>query len=327
MQAIVLVGGRGTRLRPLTERVPKPALTLVDRPFLAYMIEWLAAHGVSEVVLACGFLPDVLREALAGEEERAGVQIRYAVEPEPLGTAGAIRFAADALGEELDERFLALNGDVLTDLDLSALQRVHADRAARATIALHPVEDSSAFGLVHSGPEGEVLAFLEKTGEAAPGEVNAGMYALERSVLELIPAGENVSIERDVFPRLVGEGLHGLLLDGYWMDIGTPERYLQASWDILEGRVETRVEPTGPGVLVAAGAELAGDAVVGPRVVVSPGCRVGAGVELRESVLLDGSEVGDGARVSGSILSPGARVPAGAEVEGAVAAADEMLTR
>jgi mannose-1-phosphate guanylyltransferase len=325
MQAIVLVGGRGTRLRPLTETVPKPALTLVDRPFLAYMIEWLAAHGVSEVVLACGFLPDVLREALAGEEERAGVRIRYAVEPEPLGTAGAIRFAADELGDDLEDRFLALNGDVLTDLDLGALVRAHAERAARATIALHPVEDSSAFGLVHSAEEGEVLAFLEKTGEAVPGEVNAGMYALERSVLELIPPGESVSIERDVFPRLVGGGLHGLLLEGYWVDIGTPERYLQASWDILEGRVETRVEPTAPGALVSPDAEVAADAVVGPRVVVSAGCRVGAGAQVAESVLLGGSEVGEGARVGGSILSPGARVPAGAEVEGAVAAANERV--
>jgi mannose-1-phosphate guanylyltransferase len=325
MQAIVLVGGEGTRLRPLTESTPKPALTLVDRPFLAYMIEWLAGHGVGEVVLACGFLPDVLRGALAGEEERAGVRIRYVVEPEPLGTAGAIRFAADELGDELGERFLALNGDVLTDLDLTALLRAHAERAARATIALHPVEDSAAFGLVHSNPEGEVLRFLEKTGEAAPGEVNAGMYVLERSVLDLIPPGRNVSIERDVFPRLVGGGLHGLLLDGYWMDIGTPQRYLQASWDILEGRVETRVEPTAPGVLVAAGAEVATGVAVGPRAVLAPGCRVGRGAEVRESVLLDGSEVGEGARVSGSILSPGASIAAGAEVEGAVAAANERL--
>jgi len=325
MQAIVLVGGKGTRLRPLTETVPKPALTLVDRPFLAYMIEWLAGHGVTEVVLACGFLPDVLREALAGEEERAGVRIRYVVEPEPLGTAGAIRFAADALGGELDDRFLALNGDVLTDLDLSALLDAHAERAAAATIALHPVEDSAAFGLVHSGEEGEVLAFLEKTGEAAPGEVNAGMYVLQRSVLDLVPPGESVSIERDVFPRLVGEGLHGLVLDGYWMDIGTPERYLQASWDILEGRVDTRVEPTAPGVLVATDAEAAEDATLGPRVVLSPGCRVGRGAELTESVLLEGCEVGERARVSGSILAPGARVPAGAEVRGAVAAADRRV--
>jgi mannose-1-phosphate guanylyltransferase len=325
VQAVVLVGGEGTRLRPLTEHVPKPALTLVDRPFLAYVVEWLAGHGVDEIVLACGFLPDVLREALAGEEERAGARIRYVVEPEPLGTAGAIRYAADALGEDLGDRFLALNGDVLTDLDLSALLRAHAERAARATIALHPVEDSAAFGLVHSGPEGEVLQFLEKTGEAAPGEVNAGMYALERSVLGLIPPGESVSIERYVFPRLVGEGLHGLLLDGYWVDIGTPERYLQASWDILEGRVATRVMPSAPGVLVAAGAVVAPDATVGPRAVVSPGCRIGAGAAVRESVLLEGCEVGEGARVSGSILSPGASVPAGAVVTGAVAARNERV--
>jgi mannose-1-phosphate guanylyltransferase len=325
MQAIVLVGGEGTRLRPLTETVPKPALTLVDRPFLAYMVEWLAGHGVTEVVLACGFLPDVLREALAGEEERAGVGIRYVVEPEPLGTAGAIRFAADQLGGELDERFLALNGDVLTDLDLSALLRAHRERRAKATLGLYPVEDSSAFGLVHSGDGGEVVAFLEKTGEPKPGEVNAGMYVLERSVLDLIPSGRSVSIEREVFPRLVGAGLNGLRLDGYWMDIGTPKRYLQASWDILEGEVETRVEPTSPGALIAADAEVDATATVGPRVVIGPGCSVGGGADVRESVLLRDCRVADGARVTGSILAPGAEVSAAGVIEGAVVAEDEVI--
>jgi len=326
MQAIVLVGGEGTRLRPLTESTPKPALTLVDRPFLAYMIEWLAGHGVTEVVLACGFLPDVLRAALAGEEERAGVGIRYVVEPQPLGTAGAIRFAADALGDELDDRFLALNGDVLTDLDLSALLRAHEERSARATLALHPVDDASAFGLVRSGEEGEVLEFLEKTGERHPGEVNAGMYVLERSVLDLIPAGENVSIEREVFPRLVGDGLHGLLLEGYWMDIGTPERYLQASWDILEKRVATRVEPTGRGTQIDPSAAIEDGARVGPRAVVGPGCRVAAGAEVLESVLLEGCTVGENARVTGSILAPGAEVAAGAELSSTVVAANERVS-
>jgi mannose-1-phosphate guanylyltransferase len=324
VQAIILVGGEGTRLRPLTADVPKPALTLVDRPFLAYMVEWLAGHGVTEVVLACGFLPDVLREAL-GDGERAGARIRYVAEPEPRGTAGAIRFAADELGDELDDRFLALNGDVLTDLDLSALIRAHEARGARATIALHPVEDSSAYGLVRTGEGGKVLEFTEKTGEAAPGEVNAGMYVLERSVLDLIPPGENVSIERDVFPRLVGEGLCGLRLDGYWMDIGTPERYLQASWDILEGRVQTRVEPTAPGMLIAPDAALAG-ATVGPRAVIGPGCRVGAGAEVNDSVLLDGCAIGEGARVSKSILAPGVKVDPGAFLDGAVVGRDERVT-
>jgi len=325
VQAIVLVGGQGTRLRPLTETVPKPALTLVDRPFLAYLIEWLASHGVTEVVLACGFLPDVLAAALAGEEERAGVAIRYVVEPERRGTAGAIRHAADELGEDLEDRFLALNGDVLTDLDLSALLEAHGAAAAPATIALHPVEDSSAYGLVSTGPGGEVLEFAEKTGVAAPGEVNAGMYALERSVLDLIPPGEEVSIEREVFPRLVGEGLRATPLDGYWMDIGTPERYLQASWDVLEGRVATRVEPTAPGAFVDPSAEIATGAALGPRTVVGAGCRIGEGAEVSESVLLQGCTLGEGARVAGSILAAGAEVPAGAIVEGIVAGQGENV--
>jgi mannose-1-phosphate guanylyltransferase len=326
VQAIVLVGGEGTRLRPLTTTVPKPALTLVDRPFLAYMIEWLAGHGVSEVVLACGFLPDVLREALVDEEERAGVTITYVVEPERRGTAGAIRFAADQLGDRLEDRFLALNGDVLTDLDLTALLRAHRERDAQATIALHPVEDSSAYGLVRSDEGGAVLEFLEKTGEQVPAEINAGMYALERSVLDLIPPGEEVSIERDVFPRLVGEGLHGLRLDGYWMDIGTPERYLQASWDILERRVDTRVQPTAPGMRVGAGVQIAVGATVGPRVVLGSGSRVEAGAEVRDSVLLDRCVVGEGAKVVGSILSAGVEVSSGASLNEAVVGADVTVS-
>ena len=325
MQAIVLVGGEGTRLRPLTETIPKPALTLVDRPFLAYMIEWLAGHGVTEVVLACRFLPDVLAEALSGEEERAGVAIRYVVEPERRGTAGAIRFAADELGEDLEDRFLALNGDVLTDLDLTDLLEVHAAKGDQATIALHPVEDSSAYGLVRTGAEGEVLEFAEKTGERVPGEINAGMYVLERSVLDLVPPRAEVSIERDVFPRLVGAGLHAVLLDGYWMDIGTPERYLQASWDILERRVVTRVEPTAPGTFVDPCAEVAAGAAVGPRAVVGAGCRVGEGAEVGDSVLFEGCVLGRGARVRDSILAADVEVPAEAVVDGTVVGQGESV--
>jgi mannose-1-phosphate guanylyltransferase len=325
MQAIVLVGGEGTRLRPLTADVPKPAVTLVDRPFLAYAVEWLAAHGVTEIVLACGFLPDVLREVLGDEERHAGVTITYVAEPEPLGTAGAIRFAAEALGDRIEERFLALNGDVLADLDLSALLAAHEERGAQATIGLHPVEDSAAYGLVHCDDDGRVLEFLEKTGEEVPGEINAGAYVLERGVLDLVPAGRAVSIEREVFPRLVGEGLCGLLLDGYWMDIGTPERYLQASWDILEGKVETEVQATAPGRLVAAGAEVDAGAQVGRRAVVSSGCRIEAGAELSEAVLLDGCTVGEGARVERSILAPGATVEAGAQLFDTVVGRDERV--
>jgi mannose-1-phosphate guanylyltransferase len=325
MQAIVLVGGEGTRLRPLTESVPKPALTLVDRPFLAYMVEWLAGHGVEEVVLACGFLPDALRRAL-GDGEHGGARLRYVVEPRPLGTAGAIRFAADQLGDELGDRFLALNGDVLTDLDIMALVEAHERRGSPATIGLHPVEDSAAYGLVRTGPGGEVLAFIEKTGEPVPGEVNAGLYVLEREVLDLMPSGESASIERDVFPRLAGAGLGALLLDGYWMDIGTPDRYLRATWDILEGRVSTRVEPSAPGMLVDPEADLAAGATVGPRAVLGPGCRVGAGATVRGSVLLAGCVVGAGAEVRDSILAEGVVVADGARLEGAVVGRDERVS-
>jgi mannose-1-phosphate guanylyltransferase len=324
MQAIVLVGGEGTRLRPLTDDVPKPALTLVDRPFLAYMVEWLGTHGVTEAVLACGFLPDRLREAL-GDGEHEGVTLTYVVEPDRRGTAGAIRFAAEALGERLEDRFLALNGDVLTDLDLTALLGAHEERGAAATIGLYGVEDSSVYGLVDCDAAGSVLAFTEKTGAAVPGEINAGAYVLERSVLDLIPAGRECSIEREVFPRLVGEGLCARRLDGYWMDIGTPERYLQATWDILEGRVATAVRPTAPGLFVGAGAEVAEAARLGPRAVVSAGCRVEAGAEVVGSVLLDGCTVGAGAHVGGSILGAGAAVAPGSRVDDAILAAHERV--
>jgi mannose-1-phosphate guanylyltransferase len=324
MQAIVLVGGEGTRLRPLTDSIPKPALTLVDRPFLAYMVEWLATHGVTEVVLACGFLPDKLRAAL-GDGEPGGPSIRYVTEPERRGTAGGIRFAAEALGDELDQRFLALNGDVLTDLDLSALLRAHEEREARATLALYPVEDSSAYGLVSCEGDGSVAAFTEKTGEAVPGEINAGAYVLERSVLDLIPADQEVSIEREIFPRLVGDGLCALCLDGYWMDIGTRDRYLQASWDILEGRVQTQVTANAPGLFVGTGTEIDAGATIGPRAVLGPGCTVAAGATVRGSVLLDRCTVAAGARVEDSILAPGVNVRAGATLAGAVVGRDQTV--
>jgi mannose-1-phosphate guanylyltransferase len=315
MQAVVLVGGEGTRLRPLTDNVPKPAITLVDRPFLAYMVEWLGSHGVDEVVLACGFLPDRLREAL-GDGEHEGVKLTYVTEPERRGTAGAIRFAAEALGDDLDDRFFALNGDLL---------RFHEERSARATIGLHEVDDASAYGLVGRDAAGAVLSFSEKNGVVAPGEVNAGAYVLERSVLDLIPAGRNVSIETEVFPRLVGEGLCALPVDGYWMDIGTHERYLQATWDILEGRVASGVRPTAPGLFLGEGCAVSDSARVGPRAVVSAGCEVGAEAEVSSSVLLDSATVGAGARVVGSVLAAGAVVEAGAQVVDTMVAENERV--
>ncbi|MCB0827248.1 MAG: NDP-sugar synthase [Solirubrobacterales bacterium] len=322
MQALVLVGGKGTRLRPLTTEIPKPILTLVDRPFLSYMIEWLGSHGVDEVVLACGFLPDQLEEVL-GDGEPGGPSVRYLVEPEPLGTGGAIRFALP----ELEERFFALNGDVLTDLDLSALWDSHLDRGARASLGLYPVEDPTGYGLVDLADDGRVLDFHEKPepGHAGAGLINAGTYVLEKSAFDGVPEGREVSIEREIFPGLVGNGLYGVRLDGYWVDIGTPDRYLDASWDIIEGRVTTEVETDPSGVHVDPGATISGEATIGPRAVVASGCTIGPGAEVTGSVLLDGCEIGKDAVVSNSILSAGVNVAAGANVSDRVLGKQESV--
>ena len=335
MQALVLVGGQGTRLQPLTLTQPKPAIPLVDRPFIRFMADWLGRHGITDVVMACGFRAEDLRSAL-GDEIPGGPRVRYLQESEPLGTAGPIRLAADQ--GLLSDRFLVLNGDVLTDLDLTEHVRVHSQRDAIASLALYPVDDPTAYGLVRRDEgTGAVTGFLEKPdpAEIDTDEVNAGAFVLERSVADLIPAGRSVSIEREIVPRLVGQGLFGLRLEGYWMDIGTPERYLQASWDILSGRVETevaaRMGAAGVGIdehaevdgsahlegpiLVDSGADVAGGAHLGPGAVVGRDCRVGEGAVLVGSVLHPGCLIEAGARVEGAILGAGVRVGADAVVE------------
>lgn len=330
MQALILVGGKGTRLRPLTDDIPKPAVTLVDRPFLTYMIEWLSGHGVDEIILACGFLPDRLREVL-GDGEPNGPKLRYLVEPEPLGTAGAIGFAA----EYLNGPFLALNGDSLTDLDLTPLFARHEESASKATLGLYGVEDPTAFGLVLHDARGEVTDFLEKpepgshdaerAAHLAAPEVSAGIYLLEPEILDLIPAGRKVSIEREIFPALVGNGLHACRLEGYWQDIGTPERYLGATWDILEGRVRTLAPRSDEGILIDPGANVAGTARIGPRAVVGPGCEIGAEASLTDSVVHRDSRIGEGAVLNRCIVSPGAAIPSAARLTDTVVGSDERI--
>ena len=334
MQALVLVGGQGTRLHPLTLTQPKPAVPLVDRPFIRFMGDWLGRHGVTDVVMACGFRAEDLRAAL-GDEIPGGPRVRYIEESEPLGTAGPVRFAADQ--GLLTDRFLVLNGDVLTDLDLTEHVRVHAERGAVASLALYPVDDPTSYGLVRRDPEtSAVTEFLEKPdpAEIDTDEVNAGAYVLERSVAELIPPGRAVSIEREIFPRLVGQGLFGHRLEGYWMDIGTPERYLQASWDILDGRVETEVAgrmSAGAGVdehadvdgaarvedpvLVDGGTTIAGGAHLGPNAVIGRDCDVGEGAVIVGSVLHPECTVAAGARIEGAILATGVHVGQEAVIE------------
>jgi mannose-1-phosphate guanylyltransferase len=311
VQALILVGGQGTRLRPLTSTIPKPVVTLVDRPFLVYMLEWLAAHGVDDVVLSCGFRADSVR-AVLGDGSAYGVRLRYREEPEPLGTGGALKFCEDLL----DERFLMLNGDVLTDMDLSAQIAQHEASGASGTLALMRVEDPSAYGLVRTAPDTTVLEFIEKPQEdVGVNTVSAGAYVLERAaVMDLLAPGEPASIERDVFPRMVGAGLHGHVTEGDWVDIGTPERYLQATFDILEGRIATRVRATGGVVGGPVDGEVRGPAVIGP------GATVGEGSVVERAVVLDGARVGTGCVLRDCIVVPGAAV-----ADGTVAAPGTVL--
>jgi mannose-1-phosphate guanylyltransferase len=333
LAAVVLVGGEGTRLRPLTQRTPKPMLPLVDRPLIEYTFEHLRRHGVRRIVLSCGYLPTQIQQHFGSQA--TGVEIEYKVEESPLGTGGAIAFGADGL----EETFLAVNGDSLRGADLGALIDFHRERGAKATILLTPVADPSRYGLVRLGGDGRVTGFLEKPrpDEIDTDLINAGVYVLEPEVLELVPRGQMVSIERDVFPRLVEQGsCYGLALPGYWLDVGTPASYLQAHRDVLErnvpsdvgdalGRDYTTVHPTAqvspearliPPVAVGRDAVIEAGVRVGSLAVVGAGARVGEGSVVEHAVVQAGVELGSGCVVLGSILGEGAKLGAGCKVSG-----------
>lgn len=323
MQALVLAGGEGTRLRPLTLTVPKPVMPLAGRPFLTFMLGWLRRHGVDDVILSCGFLSHAVEDVLGREWQ--GIRLRYVTEEEPLGTAGPVRLAAD--DGLLEDRLLVLNGDVLTDLDLTAQLEQHERSGASATLALIAVEDTASYGVVPTGADGRVEAFLEKSDGPAPTDrINAGAYVLERGVVDRIESGRPVSFEREVFPAMCGEGLYGYAGAGYWIDIGTPERYLEATWDLLAGRVESDLpERDETGSLVGEGCLTSG-AHIGPQSVVGRHCSVGPESWVERSVLHDGVIVAADAHLTECIVGPGARIGAGARVEpGAVVGAGAVI--
>jgi mannose-1-phosphate guanylyltransferase len=313
-QAVVLVGGEGRRLRPLTDTRPKPMMSLVDRPFVAHQIDLLRRHGIDDVIFSCGYRPDALR-AHFGDGDSSGVRLRYVVDPEPLGTAGAIRNAADLLD---DAPFLVLNGDILTDLDIEALSARHRETGATGTIVLTPVDDPSAFGLVRLFDDGSVEAFVEKPAPEAlrPGEpfrINAGTYLLDHAVLERIPAGRACSIEREIFPALAADGvLHGFPSDAYWRDIGTPASYLAAHHDVLSGALRTE-SPAGAGY-VAPQAQVDADAEVDALSSIGAAAIVAAGARVRRSVVGAGAVVGEGAELDGSIVGEGVTIGEGARL-------------
>jgi mannose-1-phosphate guanylyltransferase len=330
MQAVILVGGEGTRLRPLTSTVPKPVVPLVDRPFISFMLEWLCRHGIDDVIMSCGFLATSVRNVL-GDGSAYGVRLRFVEEPDPRGTAGALKFAESLL----DERFVMLNGDVLTDIDLTKQIAQHERTGAAATLALVPVEDPSAYGLVCLDDGRAVTDFVEKPSADSieTNLISAGAYVLEHNVLEHVPPERNVSIEREVWPQLVGAGLYGFPSDSYWLDIGTPERYLQATFDILEGNVQTTVrERLGGGYLsvsedaqvlgravppamIESGAVVAEGAHVGSLVVLGHDVKIGAGSSVERSVILNGTDIGENCKLRDCIVAAGCRVGAGTHIE------------
>ncbi len=305
MKGAMLVGGFGTRLRPLTINTPKPMLPLVNTPFLEIELLHLKAHGVDEVVLSTGYLPAVFDEYF-GDGSRLGMKLIHVTEDEPLGTCGAIKNSAEHLGTD---PVIVCNGDILTDLDIGALVAYHREKGAAVTIALTPVEDPTAYGLVPLDSDGRIKEFLEKPSwdQVVTNFINAGTYVLDPRVLEQVPPGENYSFERQLFPDLLeqGEPLYGFPSECYWLDLGTPEKYLAAHHDILDGKIEVSMKGSarGQGIIVGEGAEiddsahLFGPLLIGEGVSIGPGAWVGG-----RSCLGDGVKVGLESRVEGSII-------------------------
>jgi mannose-1-phosphate guanylyltransferase len=324
VKAVVLVGGEGTRLRPLTGTIPKPLLPVVDRPLLQHLLDHLARQDIHEVVLSSPYLGSTLRSFIEDLSGWAGGRrrVRWITEPSPLGTGGAVANAVHRAG--LDETFFVLNGDTLTDLDLIALRELHLDRRAVVTIALTEADDAREFGSVELDDGGRVLAFREKSNLLGAGVVSAGAYVFEPAAVQGVPFDRPSSIERGLFPALIASGapLFGALTDAYWMDVGTRERYLQATFDLLDGRMAP-FSCRAP--FVASGASVSPRARLGRHVVVSEGCTVAEGANVDRSALLAGSVVEADAHVVRSIVGPGARVGRGASVQDAVLAASARV--
>ncbi len=297
MRAVVLVGGFGTRLRPLTNTVPKPMLPVGHVPIIERLIDNLARGGVTDVTLALGFRPEPFLEAFP-DGMCAGASLRYAVEPEPLDTGGAIRFAALFAG--IDSTFVVANGDVLTDLDIAALVAFHRSNGAEATLHLTPVEDPSAYGVVDSDAAGRVRRFVEKPlpGTSPSNLINAGTYVFEASVIDRIPDGRKVSLERETFPLMVTEQrLWAMATDDYWIDTGQPDLYLKANLDVI-----TKVRAEHSWAQGIAQGAIVGGGVALSDTVVSDGVHICDGADVADSVLLAGAFVGPGAHICRSVI-------------------------
>ena len=313
MQALILAGGKGTRLRPLTVYTPKPVVPVCNRPFLLYQLDTLRRAGVTDVTLSLSYQPHKIEQQL-GDGSDYGVRINYVVEPQPMGTAGAYKFAEDIIREPT----VVLNGDIVTDLDLRAAVREHDARGSVATVVLAPVENPCAYGLVEAGEGGRVTRFAEKprADECSVNTINAGTYILDPKVLDFIPTGQSYSFEYDLFPDLLarGEKFYAHVPEGaYWLDIGAPARYLQVHHDILAGRV--RGVKLGPR---RGDSDIATHAEIDELSLIADGCTVKPGAQIINSVLGEGVHVEEKAQIVNSVVWPHTRVGAGAQVSDAV---------
>ena len=308
MQAIVLVGGEGTRLRPLTFGTPKPMVPIMNVPFLARTLERLHEVGIHDVILPAGYMPQAITEYF-GDGSRLGMKITYVIEDEPLGTAGAIK----NVEQHIDGPFFVLNGDILTSLDLQKMIDFHKEKGGLGVLHLIKVDDPSAFGCVVHDESGRISQFVEKPpkGSEPTNEVNAGTYLLEKDVLAMIPPGRNVSIERETFPKILtgDRALYAFTTDDYWVDLGRPEHYLNAHRDILSGAMPLKnATHIGDNVVIDPSANL------GPNVVLGTGCRIGANATVRDSVLWENVTIEESAHVEEAIIASGSRIGAGVRV-------------
>ena len=307
MQALILAGGKGTRLRPLTVYTPKPIVPMVNRAFLLYQLEILARAGITDIVLSLSYQPDKI-EDLLGDGSEFGVKLRFVTEPSPMGTGGAYKFAA----KEIRETTVVLNGDILTDVDISSIVDFHREKKSEATIALVPVEDPSAYGLVETTDDGSVVRFLEKPKpEDLAGlnvnTINAGIYILEPSILDLIPKDENCSFEYNVFPSILEKKkkFHAYVLkDYYWRDIGNPASYLDAHHDFLSGKIKGFELQRKSDSDVATAAVVDKFSVIGEGCVIKPQARIlnsvlGPGVHVEEKAVIENSVIWSHTRISG----------------------------
>ena len=344
MKAVIMAGGEGTRLRPLTSNQPKPMMPLANRPMMEHIVRLLRDHGFEDIVVTVAFLANAIRTYF-GDGSEFGVRMVYATEESPLGTAGSVRNAMD----ELDDRFLVISGDVLTDLDLSAAVRFHEERGALATIALKAMENPLEFGIVITRPDGSIERFLEKPtwGQVFSDTINTGVYVLEPEIFDYIPAGESVDFSADVFPRLLADdkALFGYVAEGYWEDVGTLEAYVKAHQDVLDGKVEVdvagfRLEDgvwLGEGVEIDPNARIEGPCLIGDYARVEAGAelreytvlgsnvRVGSDAFLHRSVVHDNVYLGPAVRLRGSVIGRSSDLRQGARTEEGVVLGDECL--